>query len=148
MEDSDMVNSISKIAGVALLALGLFLGGGENTSAEAKGKCHKKKVGFFKRCARKVKRTIKRVCKKTKRAVVLTGAAIQNKVMDSAVKAKSVITGKKPKRVWVKGHYKKGQKTLTNGHFRRVKRGGKKPAHSGGGVLPPAPAPADPVLPQ
>ncbi len=130
---------ISKLAGVTVLSLGLFLGGGENTPAEAK--C-KKKVGFFKRCVRKIKRTIKRICKKTKRAIVRTGAAIQNKVMDSAVKAKACITGKKPKRVWVKGHYKKGQKTLTNGHFRRVKRGGKKPNHSGGGVINPAPAPS------
>ena len=138
-----MVKSISKLAGAAVLSLGLFLGGGETTPAEAKTK---KKVGFFKRICRKVKRTVKRVCKKTKRAIVRTGAAVQNKVMDSAVKAKSCLTGKKPKNVWVKGHYKKGQKTLTNGHFRRVKHG-KKPAHNGGGVIP-APAPADPALPQ
>ena len=141
-----MLKTTSKIIVCGLIAMGLLCPA-VTPKAEAKGK---KKVGFFKRVARKVKRTVKRVAKKTKRAVVRTGAAIQNKVMDSAVKAKSCITGKKAKSTFVKGHYKKGQKTLTNGHFRRVKKG-KKPASNGGGVIPapaPAPAPADPALPQ
>ncbi len=142
-----MLKTTSKIVLSGLIALGLLCPA-VTPKAEA-AKKGKKKVGFFKRVTRKVKRTVKRVCKKTKRAVVKTGAAVQNKVMDSAVKAKAAVTGKKPKSTFVKGHYKKGQKTLTNGHFRRVNRS-KKPAHSGGGSLPPAPAPApaDPALPQ
>jgi len=141
-----MLKTTSKIVLTGLIALGLLCPAMTPKAEAAKGK---KKVGFFKRVTRKVKRTVKRVAKKTKRAVVKTGAAIQNKVMDSAVKAKSCITGKKAKKTFVKGHYKKGQKTLTNGHFRRVKRN-KKPAQSGGGVIPaPAPsAPMDPALPQ
>jgi hypothetical protein len=123
---------------VVMLALGLFFAGGESRQAEAKGKHkHYKKVGFFKRTYRKIKRKIKRVCKKIKRGIVLTGARIQNRIMDTGVKIKSRITGKRPKRVWVCGHYKKGNKTLTNGHWRRNTRkkggtGGATPGQGGG----------------
>jgi len=75
--------------------------------------------------------------------------------MDGAVKAKSKLTGKKAKKTWVKGHYKKGSKSHTKGHFRKVgKKGGKKSSSSSsngssapavsGQPLPPA---QDPVLP-
>lgn len=140
---------------VVMLALGLFFAGGESRQAEAKGKHkHYKKVGFFKRTYRKIKRKIKRVCKKIKRGIVLTGARIQNRIMDTGVAIKSRITGKRPKRVWVCGHYKKGNKTLTNGHWRRNtrKKGGKGGANpgQGGGQAPGqgpsqgfAPLPAD-----
>jgi hypothetical protein len=123
-----------------LIALGLLMPGLEK---KAEAKQRKKKVGFFEQFQRKIKRDFKRSCKKTKRAIVKAGAAVQDKIMDGAVKAKSAITGKKPKKVWVRGHYSKGHKSLTNGHFRRVKRhhhssGG---TSSGGGAPEPAPTP-------
>lgn len=133
---------------VIVLALGLFLGSGEIRKAEAKGK-HHKKVGFFTKMKRKIKRKIKRVCKKIRRGVVNAGHRVQNRIMDSGVKLKSRITGKKPKRVWVCGHYKKGKRHSTKGHFRRVNRKGK-PGSGGsnpgqGGFAPaPAPAPSTP----
>jgi len=108
-----------------------------------------------------VERDIKRTCKTVRRAVVRPGCNIKNGVMDAGVKAKSRITGKKPKRVWVKGHYKTHNKHHTSGHWRRVKRGHGKPSGGNGpgqgnGQAPaPAPAPqaplpplADPALPQ
>ncbi|HEY9068891.1 MAG TPA: hypothetical protein VIV61_01470, partial [Candidatus Ozemobacteraceae bacterium] len=105
-----MTSRYSKIITVALLALGVLFGGGEASQAEAKGH---KKVGFFTRMKRAIKHKVKMTAKKTRRAIVRTGCAITNGVMDSAVKAKSAITGKKPKRVWVKGHYKTHNKKHT-----------------------------------
>lgn len=138
-----------RILTVFLIVFGLFVTSGENTDVSAA----KKKTSFFKKVARKIKRNIKKTCKKTKRAFVKAGSAVTNKVMDSAVKAKAKITGKKAKKVWVKGHYKKGNKGHTNGHFRTVKRkSGKKSSATAvstgtaisGQPLPPA---QDPVLP-
>lgn len=153
---------------VILLSLGLFFAGGELRQAEAgKGGHHHKKVGFFKKMGRKIKRKIKRVCKKIRRGIVKAGCKIQNKIMDSGVKLKSKITGKRPKRVWVCGHYKKGNKHHTSGHWRRNRKhskpgagGGSSDPGQGGGQAPePAPVPPtsisggsplppiDPVLP-
>ena len=131
-----MSTNAAKLLFTSAMAFALVFGGGETTQAEA-GKCHKKKIGFFTRVKRTIKRKIKRVCKKVRRSIYKAGAAVTNKVMDSAVKAKSRITGKKPKYVWVKGHYKKGNKHHTKGHWMRVKR------HKKGGYAPaPSPAPA------
>lgn len=148
--------SRSKLLAVALLALGVLFGGGEADKAEAKGH-HHKKVGFFTRVKRAVKHKIKMKAKKVRRAFVRTGCAIKNGIMDSAVKAKSKITGKKPKRVWVKGHYKTHNKHHTKGHWRRVKRGHKPSggcSNQGGATQAPAPIsggqplpPLDPALP-
>jgi hypothetical protein len=46
----------------------------------------RRKVGVFTRMKRAIKRKIKRAVKKTRRAIVNTGCAIQNKVMDTGVK--------------------------------------------------------------
>lgn len=100
---------------IALVSLGLFTAVGETSQVMAA----KKKTCAITKITRKIKRNVKKTVKKTKRAVVKTGASIQNAVADSAVNAKKAITGKKNK-TFVKGHYKKGQKTLTNGHFRKV----------------------------
>lgn len=124
-----MISRSSKMFAIALLGLGVLFGGGEANQAEAKGH-HHKKVGFFTRVKRAVKHKIKMTAKKTRRAIVRTACSIKNGIMDSGVKAKSKITGKKPKHVWVKGHYKTHNKKHTKGHWRRVKRGHK---HSGGG---------------
>ncbi len=147
-----MTSRYSKIISVALLALGVLFGGGEASQAEAK--CHKK-VGFFTRMKRAIKHKVKMTVKKTRRAIVRTGCAISNRIHDGATKAKSAITGKKPKRVWVKGHYKTHNKKHTKGHWRRVKLSHK---HSGGCGTPsqaPAPIsggqplpPLDPAMPQ
>ncbi|NLI76270.1 MAG: hypothetical protein GX442_07505 [Candidatus Riflebacteria bacterium] len=138
---------------VILLSLGLFFAGGELRKAEAGkgGHHHHKKVGFFKKMGRKIKRKIKRVCKKIRRGIVKAGCRVQNKIMDTGVKIKSKITGKRPKRVWVCGHYKKGNKHHTSGHWRRNRKHGKPGA--GGGSNPgqggmgqaPAPAPVPPT---
>ncbi len=132
-----MASRYTKILTVGLLALGVLFGGGEADKAEAKG--HHKKVGFFTRMKRAVKHKIKMTAKRTRRALVRTGCNIKNGIMDSAVKAKSKITGKKPKRVWVKGHYKTHNKKHTCGHWRRVKSSHK---HSGSSSQTPGQAPA------
>ncbi len=141
-----MVRMMSKVALVVLIAFGLF-GASFVAKAEAKGKA-KKKVGFFTKMSRKIKRKVKHVAKKTRRAIGNTAAKIEDGIMDAGVAVKQKITGKKQK-THVRGHYKKGQKTMTNGHFRRVSKK-KKPA--GGGAPAPAPAPgqsfADPAFPQ
>ncbi|MBF0500937.1 MAG: hypothetical protein HQM09_12440 [Candidatus Riflebacteria bacterium] len=125
-----MIRTVSKIALGVMIAAGLLMPA-VVTKAEAKGK---KKVGVFTRIQRHVKRDCKRVVKKTRRAVVNAGCSVENGVMDSAMKAKSTITGKKNKSTWVKGHYATGNKKHTEGHFRRVKH------HKAGGAAP-APAP-------
>lgn len=141
-----MVRIMSKVALVVLIAFGLF-GVSFVSKAEAKTK---KKVGFFTKMSRKIKRKVRHVAKKTRRAIGNTAARIEDGIMDAGVAAKKAITGKKCK-THVRGHYKKGQKSMTNGHFRRVSKK-KKPA--GGGAPSPAPAPApgqsfdDPAFPQ
>ncbi len=141
-----------KTLAVLAIVFGLFFSCGENSEVSAA----KKKSSFLKKAASKIKRNVKKTCKKTKRAIVNAGSAVTNKVMDGAVKAKSKITGKKAKKVWVKGHYSKGSKSHTKGHFRTVsKKGGKKTSSTGsaagnsgnatsGQPLPPS---QDPVLP-
>lgn len=136
-EEDAMIRTVSKIALSALIAVGLMI---PATAEKAEAKS-KKKIGIFTRMERKVKRTCKRVAKKTKRAIGNTVAKAQNGVVDSAMKAKSAVTGKKNKSTWVQGSYKKGQKSLTNGHFRKVNR-----SHKPSAPAPaPAPAPADPA---
>lgn len=147
------MSKVYKTLAVLLLALGFFAVSGEMDEVMAAKK--KGCQSFFKKAARKMKRNIKKACKKTKRAFVKAGSAVTNKIMDGAVKAKSKLTGKKAKKTWVKGHYKKGSKSHTKGHFRKVgKKGGKKSSSSSssgssapavsGQPLPPA---QDPVLP-
>lgn len=109
------MRNILKSLAVVMLALSFFAVSGESNEAFAA----KKKTSCLTKAVRKVKRDVKRTAKKTKRAIVKTGANVQNAVVDSAVNAKAKVTGKK-KSTFVKGHYKKGQKTLTNGHFRKV----------------------------
>ena len=130
-----MLKSISKLALVVLVAFGLF-GLTFVPKAEAKGKA---KVGFFTKISRKIKRKVRHVAKKTRRAIGITAAGVQDKVMDAGVAVKKAITGKKHK-THVRGHYKTHQKSMTNGHFRRVQ----KHKHSGGAAPAPAPAPANP----
>lgn len=147
------MSKVYKTLAVLLLALGFFAVSGEMDEVMAAKK--KGCQSFFKKAARKMKRNIKKACKKTKRSFVKAGSAVTNKIMDGAVKAKSKLTGKKAKKTWVKGHYKKGSKSHTKGHFRKVgKKGGKKSSSSSssgssapavsGQPLPPA---QDPVLP-
>lgn len=146
------MNKMYKALAVLLVVFGLFAASGENSQVSAA----KKKDSFFKKTASKIKKNIKKACKKTKHAVVNAGSAVTNKVMDSGVKAKAKITGKKAKKVWVKGHYSKGSKSHTKGHFRTVSKKGGKTSSSGsssatgngtavsGQPLPPS---QDPVLP-
>ncbi len=144
------MSKVYKTLAVLVLVFGLFLTGGENSAVSAA----KKKTSAFEKAAKKMKRNLKKACKKTGRAFVNAGSAVTNKVMDGAVKAKTKITGKKAKKVWVKGHYKKGSKSHTKGHFRTVKKGGKSSSSSSsagnngtavsGQPLPPS---QDPVLP-
>ncbi len=115
------MRKLFKSLSILLAVISLFAISGEISELQAA----KKKTSFIKKTARTIKRNIKKTVKKTKRAIVKTGANVQNAVVDSAVNAKKAITGKK-KSTFVKGHYKKGQKTLTNGHFRQVKKGGKR----------------------
>lgn len=142
------MSKVYKTLAVLFALFGLFLTSGETTEASAA----KKKTSFFASASKK----FKRACKKTKKACVKAGSAVTNKIMDGAVKAKSKITGKKPKKVWVKGHYKKGSKSHTKGHFRKVsKKGGKKASSSSSGSTStgtavsgqPLPPNQDPVLP-
>ena len=133
-----MLKTTSKIVLTALIALGLVLPA-FTPKAEAKGKRHK--VGFSTRVVRHAKRDIKRNVKKARRAVVKTGHSITNAVADTAAKAKVAVSGKKAKSTWVKGHYKKGNKHSTKGHWARINRS-KKPA---GGAPAPAPAPSAPA---
>ncbi|MBF0410177.1 MAG: hypothetical protein HQM10_22725 [Candidatus Riflebacteria bacterium] len=143
-----MKESSSKLFAIFMAIIAFITLFGEIKPAEAK-KRHKK-VGIFTRMSRAVKRSVKRTCKKVRRGVVNAGCSIQNGIMDSGVKFKSAITGKKPKRTWVKGHYKKGNKHHTSGHFRRVKRhkGGKK-SSGGSDMSSYAPmAPSTPSEPQ
>lgn len=141
------MSKVYKTLAVLFALFGLFLTSGENTEVSAA----KKKTSFFAATSKKMKKA----CTKTKRAVVNAGSAVTNKIMDGAVSAKSKITGKKPQKVWVKGHYKKGSKSHTKGHFRNVSKKGGKKASSGsssgstgtavsGQPLPPN---QDPVLP-
>lgn len=102
-----------KAATVMMVTFGLFAGSAEVSQLMAA----KSDPSCLTKLGRTIKRKVKKTVKKTKRAIVKTGAAAQNAVMDSAVKAKSAVTGKKAKKTFVKGHYKKGTKTLTNGHF-------------------------------
>lgn len=144
------MNKVYKTLAVLLLAFGFFALSGEVNEVSAAKK--KSNQSFFKKATRKMKRNIKKSCKKTKRSFVKAGSAVTNKIMDGSVKAKSKITGKKAKKTWVKGHYKKGNKSHTKGHFRKVsKKGGKKSSGSAnsaptvsGQPLPPS---QDPVLP-
>lgn len=103
---------------VLLVSFGLFAAAGETSQVMAA----KAKVSCLTQAKRTIKRKVKKTVKKTKRAVVKTAANAQNAVVDSAVKAKSTVTGKKAKSTFVKGHYKKGNKTLTNGHLRQVSK--------------------------
>jgi len=114
-----------KILAVLLVTFGLFVCAGEKDELLAA----KKKTSWIKKASRKIKRSVKKTAKKTKRAFVKAGSNVTNAVMDSAVKAKAKITGKKAKKTWVKGHYKKGNKKHTKGHFRKVSK--KKNSHSG-----------------
>ncbi len=109
------MRKLFKSLSVLLVAIGLFAMSGESSELQAA----KKKTSFIKKVTRTIKRKVKKTVKKTKRAIVKTGASIQNAAADTAVKAKKAITGCK-KSTFVKGHYKKGNKTLTNGHFRKV----------------------------
>ncbi|MBF0547034.1 MAG: hypothetical protein HQM08_21515 [Candidatus Riflebacteria bacterium] len=102
---------------------------GEFRSAEAKGR--HKKVGIFTRISRTVKRNFNRTCKKVHRGIVNAGCSVTNKVMDGAVNVKTALTGKK-KYTWVEGHYKKGNKHHTSGHFRRIIRHKKSGGTPGG----------------
>jgi flagellar hook-basal body complex protein FliE len=135
-----------RILAVLLLTFGLFVSAGETTQALAK---KSKKTSWFKKASRKIKRNIKKSAKKTRRAIVKAGSSATNAVMDSAVKAKSKITGKKAKKTWVKGHYKKGNKKHTKGHFRKVSKKGKKKSSGSSGYASNQPLPPanDPVLP-
>jgi hypothetical protein len=108
------MSKLFKGIAVLLVTFGLFAANGENSQVMAA----RKKVSFLTQAGRTIKRNVKKTVRKTKRAIVKTGAGIQNAVADTAVSAKSKITGKKAKSTFVKGHYKKGNKTLTNGHFR------------------------------
>jgi len=119
---------IKKIFITGLLSLSLLLPDlvGAQTPAPAKKHRHRK-AGFFTRINRAIKHKVKMSAKKTRRAIVKTGCAVENGIMDSAVSAGRAITGKK-KTTFVKGHYKKGNKHHTKGHFRRVIRHKKKPA--------------------
>lgn len=136
-----MLKTTAKVIFGALIAIGLLI---PSTADQAEAKS-KKKVGFFTRVKRAVKHKVKMTAKKTRRAVVKAGCAVTNGVMDSAVKAKKAVTGKKAKKVWVKGHYKTHNKKHTQGHFRRVNRSHKP---SGSASTPaPAPMPADPAMP-
>ena len=128
-----MLKTTAKVLFGALIAIGLLIPAAPD-QAEAKSK----KVGFFTRVKRAVKHKVKMTAKKTRRAVVKAGCAVSNGVMDSAVKAKSAITGKKAKTVWVKGHYKTHNKKHTTGHFARAKRHHK----PSGSASTPAPTPA------
>ncbi|MFZ5952760.1 MAG: hypothetical protein ACOYXC_18805 [Candidatus Rifleibacteriota bacterium] len=140
-----------RILAVLLLTFALFLTTGENNEVFAKGK----KTSWLKKTTRTIKRNIKKGVKKTRRAFVKAGANVTNAIMDSAVKAKSKITGKKAKKTWVKGHYKKGNKRHTKGHFRKVSKkgkgssGGSSSAGSSSGAMSgqPLPPAQDPVLP-
>jgi len=135
---SMLVRKVVKILSVAVLGLGVMIGYGGVTPAEAKG--HHKKMGFFKKFKRKVKAKVKKV----RRAIVTGVCKVQNKIVDTGVRAKSRITGKKPKKVWVRGHYKKGNKHHTRGHWKRnIKH--RKPA--GGGAPAPAPSSYAPMPP-
>ncbi|MBF0408029.1 MAG: hypothetical protein HQM10_11780 [Candidatus Riflebacteria bacterium] len=113
-----------------IFMVGLFIAG-FSPAAEAKYSKSKKKAGIFTRMGKAIKKT----CKKVKRGVVKAGCSVTNTVMDSAVNAKAALTGKK-KSTWVKGHYKKGSKQHTNGHFRKVsrksKKGGSNPGQDAG----------------
>lgn len=137
-----MIRKVSQLALVVLVAIGLF-GASFVAKAEAKSK---KKVGFFTKMSRKIKRKVKHIAKKTRRSVCKTAAKIEDKIADAGVAAKKKITGKK-KKTHVMGHYKKGQKSMTNGHMRKTRKH-KKSSGGGGGYAPaPAPAPADPSMP-
>lgn len=117
------MNKVYKILTVLLLTFTMFLTAGENQPTFAK---KSKKTSWSTKVARKIKRSIKKTARKTKRAFVKAGCEVTNAVMDSAIKIKSKITGKKPKKTWVKGHYKKGNKRHTKGHFRKIRKKGKK----------------------
>jgi hypothetical protein len=110
------MSKVYKTLAVFLVAFSFFAFSGENSEIEAAKK--KSSQSFFKKASSKIKRNIKKACKKTKKAVVNAGSSVTNKIMDGAVSAKSKITGKKAKKTWVKGHYKKGSKSHTKGHFR------------------------------
>ncbi len=138
-----MMSKVAKILVCVLVGLGLFMPSA-NKPADAKSR---KKVGFFTRVKRAIKRKVKRTIKKTRRAIVRSGCAVQNKIMDGAVNAKRAITGKRPKQVWVKGHYKKGNKHHTSGHF-RYNRKRSKPSAGPGPAPAPAPTGADSAMPQ
>jgi len=135
-----MLKTSAKVLFGALIAIGLLIPAAPD-QAEAKSK---HKVGFFTRVKRAVKHKVKMTAKRARKAVVKTGCAVSNRVMDNAVKAKSKITGKKAKKVWVKGHYKTHNKKHTKGHFTRAKRHHK---NSGGFSQAPAPLPSDPMMP-
>ncbi|MBU1105344.1 MAG: hypothetical protein KKB51_01650 [Candidatus Riflebacteria bacterium] len=115
------MSKLFKSLSVLLVALCLFAITGETSEIQAATK----KVSCLKKITRTIKRKVKKTIKHTRRAIGKTGANVQNAIADSAVKAKKAITGKK-KSTFVKGHYKKGQKSLTNGHFRKVSKGGKR----------------------
>lgn len=108
------MNKFFKAATVMMVTFGLFAG-----SAEVSQLLAKSEPSCLTKLGRTIKRKAKKTIKKTKRAIVKTGAAAQNAVVDTAVKAKAKVTGKKAKKTFVKGHYKKGNKTLTNGHFKK-----------------------------
>lgn len=112
------MSKLFKGLSVLLVTFGLFATAGETSQVLAA----KSEPSCLTKLQRTVKRKVKKAVKKTKRAIVKTGANAQNAVVDSAVKAKAKITGKKAKKTFVKGHYKKGNKTLTNGHFRTVSK--------------------------
>ena len=113
------MNKFYKVLAVFLLVAGLFITSGEIAQVMAKTA---KKTCWVKKTARKIKRKVKKAVKKTRRATYKAGAAVTNKIMDGAVKAKSKVTCKKAKKTWVKGHYKKGNKKHTKGHFRKVSK--------------------------
>lgn len=136
-----MFRNLAKLFISGLVVLALLLPQ-FSIKAEAKGKRHKK-VGFFTRMKRNIKHKVKMTAKKVHRKIVKAGAGVQNKIMDSAVKTRSALTGKKPRKVWVRGHYKKGNRHHTKGHWKTVRRSHKPHSHppSSPPVGNPSPAP-------
>lgn len=119
------MNNIKKLLSMLyaiMFLLCLLILEGENNAVEARSSRRYRRSNPYSQLSNKMKRTIKRVSNKIKRELVTSGYKLQDAVMDAGVALKSKITGKKPKKVWVQGHYKRGNKNATKGHWQRVKR--------------------------